>query len=86
MEEIKEIKVTVNAYNLLSNFTTKEIADYLKSIPGGDYYVLENASEFKLAQELVNTLGLKDALDTVTRVDEEMKQRKRHKPQNAQLS
>lgn len=82
MEEIKEIKVTLNAYNLLSNFTTKEIADYLNSIPGGDYFVLENCSEFKLAQMLVSTLGLKDALDTVTRVDEEMKQRKHHKPQN----
>lgn len=82
MEEIKEIKVRVNTYNLLSNFTNEEIADYLNSIPGGDYFVLKNCSEFKLARMLVDTLGLKDAIDTITRVDEEMKQRRRHKPQN----
>ena len=82
MEEIKEIKVTLNAYNLLSNFTTKEIADYLDSIPDGDYHVLEKCSQMKLARMLVSALGLNDAIATVTRVDEEMKQRKRLKPQN----
>lgn len=72
LDETKEISVKINAYNLLSNFTTDEIGEYIKTIPGGWHYVLGECSEFFIAAELVRRLGLRDAVQTLQHVNEQL--------------
>lgn len=70
LDEIKEISVKLNAYNLLSNFTTEEIAEYIKSKPRGWNYLLREFDEMCLAESLVRRLGLRDAVQTLQHVNE----------------
>lgn len=72
LNETKEISVKINAYDLLSNFSTDEIAEYIKSKPRGWHYLLGECSEMFLAAELVRRLGLRDAVQTLQHVNEQL--------------
>ena len=72
LDETKEISVKLNAYNLLNNFSTDEIAEYIQSEPRGWHNLLGECSELTLAEELVRRLGLRDAVQTLQHVNEQV--------------
>lgn len=76
LDETKEISVKLNAYNLLNElfnaFSKDDIAGYLQSVPRGWHNLLGECSELTLAEELVRRLGLRDAVQTLQHVNEEV--------------
>lgn len=61
MEEKMKISINVTPSGVLGNFTVRQLLDYINENPQGHKCMLDELSEYELAEELVKRDGLKYA-------------------------